>query len=108
MANVPCYNSESDVYGVYNAASPREKRAIENFVLAKPLSDINSPDHLHFLAALIQDHDHFAERLQTEPDKHRRYLKYEAIKPYLKFKANAFSWYNLPPSERGHIWIPQY
>lgn len=62
-----------------------ELRQIENFVLSRPLSDVNAAENLQFLARLIVDHDHLREKLMTEPDREKRRLKFDAMRHYLDF-----------------------
>ena len=64
-----------------------EIRQCENFVLSHKLSEINHAENLHFLAMLIQDHDHLREKLMTEPDPRVRRQKLEVMRLYLDFKA---------------------
>lgn len=78
-----------------------EKRRIENFVLSKRLEEINHPDNLHFLAGLIQDHDHLREVLMTEPDRRERRKKLETMRPYLRFSARAADWYEAREAQRA-------
>lgn len=77
-------------------------------MLSKPLSAINNAENLQFLAGLIQDHDHLASILQSEPNPRSRRQKFDVLKAYLPFETNAYSWYMLSPQDRGHIWIPHY
>lgn len=67
--------------------TPDEQRKIENYALSRPLSEIYDRDMLAFLAALIQGHDHFREKLMTEPNQRSRREKYEAMRPHLSFRA---------------------
>lgn len=84
-----------------------EIRQIENYVLSRKLEQIAHPDNLMFLAGLIQDHDHLSEVILTEPDKGRRYAKFELMRAYVKFETMPLSWYELPKGTRGSILIPR-
>lgn len=99
-----------------------EIRKIENFAISQPLSQIDDADMLAFLASLIQDHDHLREKLMTEPDRDKRDGKFEAMRPYLKFRPHALTIYELAEAarqcgvqpiyqeqeemERKRIWMP--
>lgn len=83
-----------------------EIRQIQNYVLSRKLEQIAHPENLEFLARLIQDHDHFAEVLLTEPDRARRYAKFELMRAYVGFETMPLSWYELPKGVRGSIVIP--
>ena len=65
----------------------QERREIENYAIACPLSQIEDPDMLAFMGSLIQDHDHMREKLLTEPDHAKRRGKFEAMRAHLKFRA---------------------
>lgn len=80
---------------------PDEKRKIENFVLSRRLEQINHPDNLHFLASLIQDHDHLREVLLTDADRKQRREKLETMRPYLRFKARTVDWYEMKEAQRA-------
>lgn len=83
------------------------QRLIENIVLSRTLDKIAHPENLQHLAGLIQDHDHFAEVLLTEPDRARRYAKFEFMRAYVRFETMPLSWYELPKGTRGSIIIPR-
>lgn len=78
-----------------------EIRQIENFVLSKPLALITHPENLQFLAALISDHDHLRGVLLTEPDRRKRRAKLEAMRPYLRFRADSCDNYELAEQARA-------
>ena len=78
-----------------------EIREIENFVLSKRLSEINAPENLQFLAALITDHDHLRAKLMTEPNRANRQGKLDAMRPYLRFKALPLDKYELAEAARA-------
>jgi phage regulator Rha-like protein len=100
-----------------------EQRRVENFAIVCPLKDIEDPDMLAFLAALIQDHDHLREKLLTEPDRRKRVEKLDAMRPHLHFTASSLSVYEAAEiarqcgvqpiyeeqkkAERSRIWMPQ-
>ena len=75
-----------------------EIRKIENFVLSRPLSEINAPENLQFLAYLLTDHDHLRIKLAEENNHERKRQKFEAMRPYLRFKAARFDTYVLAQS----------
>lgn len=99
-----------------------ELRKVENFAISQPLSAIDDPDMLAFLASLIQDHDHLREKLVTEPDRRSRGEKFEAMRPHLKFRARSLATYELAEQvravgaqpiyeeqeqmEKSRIWMP--
>ena len=70
-----------------------ELRKIENFVLAQPLSNISAPENLQFLAYLLTDHDHLRIKLAEENNQERKRAKFEAMRPYLRFKAARYDTY---------------
>lgn len=78
-----------------------ELRQIENYAIACPLSQIEDPDMLAFVASLIQDHDHLREKLMTEPDGRKRREKCDAMRPHLRFKPFAVNIYELAEMARG-------
>lgn len=81
--------------------NPDEKRKIENFVLSRRLEQVNHPDNLHFLAELIQDHDHLREVLMTESDRKLRRAKLETMRPYLRFRPQTADWYEMKEVQRA-------
>lgn len=99
-----------------------EVREIENFVLAKRLSEINSAENLQFLAALLLDHDHFRAKLMSEPHREKRRAKYDLMRLYLRFEALPLDKYELAEAalacgvqpiyseleqlEKKRIWMP--
>lgn len=72
-----------------------ERREIENYVLARKLSDLQYGYELRFLAQVIQNHDHLREKLMETSGKDR-YEKYHAMVPYLSFHARPLHEYELP------------
>ena len=88
--------------------TPEEIRQIENFVLSKKLSEVNHPDNLHFLAGLIQDHDHLREKLMSEDNPKLRREKFEAMRPFLQFKPDRLESYELAERLRAQGIQPIY
>ena len=78
-----------------------EIRECENYALSKRLSEINSPENLQFLAALITDHDHLRAKLMSEPNRAHRQGKLDAMRPYLRFKALPLDKYELAEAARA-------
>ena len=72
-----------------------EQRRAENFAIVCPLGDIEDGDMLAFVATLIQGHDHMREKLLTEPCREKRQPKLDAMRPYLKFKADTVTGYEM-------------
>lgn len=72
-----------------------ERREYENWAQSTRLSDIDKGSDLRFLAGFIQDHEHLREKLLETSGKDR-YFKFEAMRPYLRFRAYPLSWYELP------------
>ena len=70
-----------------------ELRKIENYVLSQPLSNISAPENLQFLAYLLTDHDHLRIKLAEENNQERKRAKFEAMRPYLRFKAARYDTY---------------
>ena len=85
-----------------------ERRQVENWVLSRPLSEVSHPDNLHFLAMLIQDHDHLREKLMTEPDRGERRAKLDTMRPYLGFEAVSADDYEMAELARAHGVQPIY
>ena len=85
-----------------------ELRKIENFVLAQPLSNISAPENLQFLAYLLTDHDHLRIKLAEENNQERKLAKFEAMRPYLRFKAARFDTYVLAQAVAGAGLQPVY
>ena len=85
-----------------------EIRRIENFVLSKPLSEINHPDNLAFLAGLIQDHDHLREKLMSENDQKLRREKFEKMRAFLSFRPDRLESYELAERLRAQGLQPIY
>lgn len=78
-----------------------EIRKIENYALSQPLSMVEDADMLAFLATLIQDHDHFREKLMTEPNREKRYQKYGAMCAHLRFRAHSLTSYEIAEAARN-------
>lgn len=78
-----------------------EIREVENFVLAKRLSEINNAENLQFLAQLLLDHDHFRAKLMSEPDRRKRHAKYELMRSYTRFDALSLEKYELAEAARA-------
>lgn len=79
-----------------------ERRKIENFAIVQPLSSIDDPDMLAFMASLIQDHDHFREKLMTEPDRGKRAQKYESMRAHIRgFRPASLATYEIAETARG-------
>lgn len=85
-----------------------EARIIENYVLSRRLEEISHPDNLRFLAYLIQDHDHMREKLMSEPNPRLRREKFEAMRPYLRFRPSTLDGYELAEKMRAYGFQPIY
>ena len=78
-----------------------ERRECENYAISKRLSEVNDPDNLKFLAALIDSHDFLRSKLMSEPDRRLRAAKLEAMRPYLPFRALPLDKYELAEAARA-------
>lgn len=85
-----------------------EARIVENYVLSRRLEEISHPDNLRFLAYLIQDHDHMREKLMTEPNPRLRREKFEAMRPYLRFRPDSVDGYEIAERLRAQGFQPIY
>lgn len=68
---------------------PTEHSEIENFLLAHGFADLNDPALIHQLAFHVKDHEHFREIILATGIEERHNC-YEAMAPYLRFKAKPY------------------
>jgi hypothetical protein len=73
--------------------------AEETRLLATPLAEISSGAELAMLGRLLADEDHLMIMLGTCP-RHERAQKFEAMRPYFRFKAQSYGTYELRRIER--------
>lgn len=73
---------------------PTEQNEIHDYLLAHGFADLNDPALIHQLAFHVQDHQHFKELILATKSEERNNC-YEAMCPYLRFKAKPFYEYLL-------------
>ena len=78
-----------------------EIRELENYAIGVPLGQIEDADMLAFIGSLIQDHSHLREKLLTEPNRNKRGMKLDAMRPHLKFRASSLETYELAEAARA-------
>ena len=78
-------------------------RQLDNYLLSTPLSGrpdgsrapIENGELLRYLATRIVDHAHLREVLMSESNRYERHEKFEAMRPYLPFKPQSVSYYEM-------------